>query len=214
VGLEVISIHFPKAAGSSLAENLRRHFGDALALDYGHDPVNPNHVLSEPPILPPGIRAVHGHFRGNRYDDYRGAFRFTFLRDPVSNLISIYYFWRSWPPGSNATHDRFVAERPSIVDFARDCWPIRRLMSLTYFGGVDIGAFDFVGFYETRERDLERLSTQIGANFSGGLHVNPTTSAEADERRALVEDARTLATLRSLLADDIAFYESARQRWD
>lgn len=214
VRLEVVSVHFPKAAGTSLAKDLRAHFGEALALDYDHDPVNPDHRLSDAPMLPAGTRAVHGHFRGDRYRDCRPAFRLTFLREPVSNLVSIYYFWRSFPVHGNPTHDRFVAEQPSIIDFARYCWPIRRLMSMSYFGGIDMVCFDFIGFYETRERDVARLSTLLGAPFSSDLYVNRTNDAEGDDRQALMEDAATLATLRSLLADDVAFYEAARQRWD
>jgi len=214
MSLEVVSVHLPKAAGSSLAAGLRAHFGAALILDYGHDPANPDHILSAAPTLPPGTRAVHGHFRGDRYVDYRAACRFTFLREPVSNLFSIYYFWRSYPAHGNATHDRFLAERPTIVDFARHCWPIRRLMSVSYFGGIDLGSFDFVGFYETRELDLARLSTRLGMPLASDLFVNRTSDADADERQASMEDATTLATLRSLLADDIAFYERARQRWE
>jgi hypothetical protein len=212
--LEIISVHFPKAAGSSLTENLRAHFGSSLALDYSHDPVNANHSLSEPPALPIGTRAVHGHFRADRYREHRKAYRLTFLREPVSNLISIYFFWRSWPSVGNSTHDKFLAERPSIVTFAREYSRIRHLMSASYFSGVDLGAFDFVGFYESRERDLGRLSCDLGIRFSSDLRVNGTSDAEAAERQALLEDTSTLCTLKSLLADDVAFYESARTRWD
>lgn len=74
--------------------------------------------------------------------------------------------------------------------------------------------FDFVGFYEKRERDVARLSTLLGVPLSSDLYVNRTNDAEGDGRQALMEDAATLATLRSLLADDVAFYEAARQRWD
>src|SRR5262249_31928136 len=160
--LELISVHFPKAAGSSLAGALRSQFGDALALDYHHDPVNPDHPLSERPALAEGARAVHGHFRWDRYIEHRNAFRLTFLRDPVADLTPTYTYWPSLPSQGTPTHDRFLSEQPSILDFARSYWPLRRLMSVTYFGGTDIKSFDFVGFYETRVRDLDRLSKQLG----------------------------------------------------
>jgi hypothetical protein len=136
----------------------------------------------------------------------------VFLREPVDNLISIYFFWRASRGGTNPTHDRFLTERPSIVDFARYCRPIRRLMSMTYFGGMDIRSLDFVGFHETRARDLGRLSAQLGVPLVHTIHENATAPDAA--RRALAEDDRTLSILRSLLADDLAFYEKARARWD
>jgi hypothetical protein len=212
LSLELVSVHYPKAAGSSLAAALKAHFGDALALDYHHDPVNPDHSLSERPLLAEGARAVHGHFRWDRYIEHRGAFRLTFLREPVANLVSIYSFWRSLPPQRSPTHDRFLSEQTSIVDFARSYWPIRRLMSVTYFGGIEIGSFDLVGFYETRVRDLGRLSKQLGLSLQSDIYVNRT--APMNDRQLFREDAATVSTLRSLLSDDVAFYEKARERWD
>jgi hypothetical protein len=214
LSLEIVSVHFPKTAGTSLAEGLRRHYGDTFTLDYNHSPVDPTHLVSEPPSLPEGTRAVHGHFRGDRYLEDRSAFRFTFLRDPVANLISIYFFWRAIPSTGLAPHDRFLIERPSIIDFARGSCPLRRLMSLTFFGGVDMASFDFVGFHETRERDLARLSKLVGIPFEADLHLNPTSAAELGERAAMMQDANTLGMLRTILADDVAFYEAVRQRWD
>jgi hypothetical protein len=39
----------------------------------------------------------------------------TFLRHPVDNLISIYFFWRALPEPGHALHARFLRERPSIL---------------------------------------------------------------------------------------------------
>ena len=77
----------------------------------------------------------------------------TFLREPVSNLISVYNFWQTHPEHGNPIHSRFIRERPSILDFAK--FPgFADLMSGIYFGGFDMGRFDFVGLHETREADL------------------------------------------------------------
>jgi hypothetical protein len=209
--MELVSIHFPKAAGTSFATSLKAHFGDALALDYNHDPVNPDHLLSEQPLLSTGVRAVHGHFRGDRYNDHRDAFRLTFLREPIDNLISIYYFWRTQAPHGNATHSRFLLEQPSVTDFARYYWPIRRLMSMSYFGGLDLRLFDFVGFHDSRALDLARLSKRLGIPLSPDVYDNQTGHTE--ERQMLLEDRATLDVLRSVLADDVAFYARARDHW-
>jgi hypothetical protein len=87
-------------------------------------------------------------------------------------------------------------------------------MSSSYFGGVDLRAFDFVGFFESRERDLRRLSSNLGIPLRSDICVNRTTTQEAADRQALMEDTTTLATLRPLLADDVAFYEAVRAHWD
>ena len=80
------------------------------------------------------------------------------------------------------------------------------------FGGMDVGSFDLVGFYETRVRDLGRLSKQLGLSLPSDVYVNRT--APIDDRQLFLQDVATLSTLRSLLSDDVAFYEKARERWD
>lgn len=212
LNLELVSIHFPKAAGSSLGAVLKAHFGDALALDYDHNPANPDHLLRERPTLPEGIRAVHGHFRWDRYIEQRGAFTFTFLREPVDNLFSIYSYWRSVPLHGNAMHRRFLLDPPSILDFARGYRAIRRLMSVTFFGGMDVGFLDFIGFYETRARDLGRLSKRTGLPLESDIYLNRT--APVDDRQLFLQNGSTMSSLRSLLSEDVAFYERAKERWD
>jgi hypothetical protein len=209
MALDIISVHFPKAGGTSLAASLRKRFGEDLALDYDHDPVHPNYALSEPPNFAPNVRAVHGHFRGDRYTG--PAFRMTFLREPVSTLISIYLFWRSYPESAGQLHRRFLAERPDILAFAR--YPaIQNLMSETYFGGVDLHRFDFIGFHERRREDLRRLSRTLDIEFDSDLHLNKTRRA-IDEEQHILSDAPLMAALRDHLSKDVALYAALRDRW-
>ena len=208
MALEIISVHFPKAGGTSLAGSLRVHFGEDLALDYDHDPVHANYPLNEPPHLAPNIRVVQGHIRGDRYAG--PAFRMTFLREPVSNLISIYFFWRAYPESAGQLHRRFLAERPAILAFAQ--YPaIQTLMSETYFGNVDLDRFDFIGFHERRCDDLRRLSGMLGIELDGDLHLNRTTKAIA-EGQAILSNASLVAALRNHLSKDVALYERLLNR--
>jgi hypothetical protein len=209
--VELISVHFPKAAGTSLGAMLRSYFGSDLFTDYDHDPVNPNHDLNESPRLPPGTRAVHGHFRGDRYQSFRSAQHITFLREPVDNLISIYYFWRTTPAHGNAAHDQFLVERPTIFEFAQ-YGPCRQLMSDSYFGWLDLNIFDFIGFYESRIEDLLTMSKMLGVPVDKNIYMNRSSDTEPGERSALKACVKSIATLRALLSGDIAFYERALQR--
>jgi hypothetical protein len=209
--VELISVHFPKAAGTSLGAMLRSYFGFDLFTDYDHDPVNPNHDLNDSPRLPPGTRAVHGHFRGDRYQAFRSAHHVTFLREPVDNLISIYYFWRTLAAHGNAAHDHFVSERPTIFEFA-EYGPCRRLMTECYFGRLDLNVFDFIGFYEFRVEDLMTLSNISGFRVDKDIYLNRLSDTEAAERSALKTCAKSMEALRAILSDDIAFYERALRR--
>jgi hypothetical protein len=128
----------------------------------------------------------------------------TFLRHPVDNLISIYYFWKALPEVGNPVHTRFLHEHPSILEFAMYSG-IRTLMSETYFGGFDMSRFDFIGFYETRNADIPRLSEELGLPLSSAYYENRTV--ETGERHPLDADNSIRRRLNDLLAADVAFYE-------
>lgn len=204
-----VSVHLPKAGGTSTRIALERRFGDRALFDYGRGPLGPR-ALEVEPGLPPGIALVHGHFRPGRYDAVKDAFRLTFLRHPVDLLVSFYFFWREMPHSGGALHRRFLDERPSIEAFA--AWgPINRLSSETYFGGYDMGRFDFIGFHETRAEDFARLNAVAGLDLEAGVHVNRTDN-DRDERRALTDDAGRMARLADILAEDVAFHDRLRAR--
>jgi hypothetical protein len=210
VPLELVYVHFPKAAGTSLIHGLRSHYGDALLADYTHLP--PLDWSHDPALVPDGIRAVCGHFHADRYVKYGHSFRFTFLREPIDNLISIFYFWRTFPPSGFPAHERFLAESPSIFEFA--AYPeMQRLACDAYFGGVDLESIDFVGFFERRSEDIPRLSARLGIPLEATLHINRTAEAFDHERRALKADRHAMARLRQQLTDDVAFYERAWERF-
>lgn len=105
--VDVISVHTPRAAGSSFKQALTTAFGTAaVRFDYGDQPGDP----AAPVNLDPerffaawdardfselkGVRVIHGHFHVNKYRTLPGARRITFLRHPIDRLISHYLHWR------------------------------------------------------------------------------------------------------------------------
>jgi SAM-dependent methyltransferase len=204
---QVVSIHFPKAAGSSLKAQFVSLLGDRVTLDYTHDPLTPSG--KEMARFPQGKRLVHGHFRAKRYDSANDAYWMTFLRHPIDNLISIYFFWRNLPEElGHALHTRFLREQPSILEFA--AYPgVTRLMSESYFGDFDIGRLDFIGFYEDREASFSRLAKDLGLPLVASLHENRTS--ESIERLEIEADISIRRRLNDLLACDLSFYERLRR---
>jgi hypothetical protein len=217
----IISVHFPKAAGTSLAEGLQAHFGERLLRDYETDPVDPLHPRRiaphlypmEPVDLPTSVRAVHGHFHVNKYSLVRHAFRITFLREPIENLLSIYYFWRKYQTDNgHATFQLFKKILPTLFEFAE--FPsIKRLMSQTYFGDVPMSVFDFIGFYDRRDRDLARLEDLLGITLPQ-VHANRMSDDQRESRNSIMNDGKAIEQLRQSLAEDCAFYDRIRQMWD
>lgn len=217
VVMKIISIHTPKAGGTSMLALWKQVFGEeGVLMDYNDPPVNPSAEFLIDPVgwaerrpttLPKHIQAIHGHFRPHKYDLLKDVFRFTMLRHPVDNLISIYCYWKKIPPQPNAVHQYFLTNNLDVLCLAR--LPImQNLYSDTYFGGWDTGRFDFVGRHETRDNDLQRLAKILGININIGLHLNATEPKGVDlERENILSNQTLIGQLTDLLADDICFYE-------
>src|SRR6516225_10146336 len=143
----LISVHFPKASGSSFAGALIAAFGEAAVHcppHYDCDPVDPANPLRISPDWflrhrPRDVKpytVVHGHQPIIKYDLLPSAYRVVLLREPVQNLISIYYYWKNLFDTGFTAHAVFEfvkKERLSLLEMAEI--PImRRLTSRTYFG--------------------------------------------------------------------------------
>ena len=200
-----VSVHFPKAAGSSLKAQFEALLGDQVVLDYGHDPLVAGNRQAV--AFPAGKRLVHGHFHPSRYESTEGYW-LTFLRHPVDNLFSIYFFWIDLPEPGHGLHARFLCERPSVLEFA--AYPgISTLMSETYFGDFDMRRFDCIGFHETRAADIGRLGADLGLPLAAETYENKT--AETAERQDMKADPALRRRIADLLAADMAFYDRLRR---
>lgn len=217
----VVSIHVPKAGGTTFLHLLKQGFGsDAIMEDNEDIPANPasrcemdpeGYFQSRPREIPSHIRAVHGHFKAGKYDLIPHAFRLTFLRHPVDNLLSIYHYWRHIPEQPSPLHQYFLREKLDATGLAR--LPlIRYLYSRTYFGDWDLKKLDFVGFFEQRDRDLGRLSNILGIPMDSALRMNPTSRfIEGKPKEEIAFDV--VERIRDLLADDIRLYEKLYKRF-
>lgn len=210
--MKFLYIHFPKAGGTSLSWQLDEHFPGQILADYSHAPVGGGdirHIRTE--AWPDqSIKGVRGHLHPSRYVNWCDVL-FTILREPVDNIISIYFFWLGFP-ATGPIHTKFLEERPSIEEFAKR-YPLRNLMSEEYFGDFDMDLFDYVGFSDLRQEAFDGISSLIGVPLKHEVHLNKTDVAHEGVRQAIGIDKRLIASLRSTLQDDIRFYENMRAKW-
>ncbi len=191
-------------------------FGPECVLgDYSHDPVDPCGLINvhperyesmKPDSLGP-YAAVHGHFHVGRYDRIENAVRVVALREPVDNLISIYFFWDSLRRASATGHgvfQHFCEANLSLLELAT-VPSLRYLASRYYFRSVDMGCFDLIGDFKDLPKYVADISSLTGVKLRPAPSLNVTP--ESEERQMVMSDTCTLAQLRSLLADDLRFYE-------
>ncbi len=210
----IVSIHTPKAGGTSTRKTLEKAFGiDAVYSDCVDDPSDPESrqyanfpdwMETRPDALPRKVQVVHGHFHPLKYARLADVFWTTILRHPVSNIVSIYNYWLSIPPQPHSLHLKFKRNPVNLLEFAK-IETFRYLYTKTYFGGWDMGSMNFVGSHENRTRDLQTLGEMLGVAFETDLHANDTEDWGMKFDRNI--DANTHAALSDILAEDIAFYQ-------
>lgn len=223
--VKLISVHVPKCAGTSFSEALKKAYGwNRIWFDNDDrplDPASPMHLdpagyrAGRPEVVEAntrGMDVVHGHFHPGKYACLGPDIpRITFLRHPVSRLISHYYFWLGSVRHGHTLHNYMLDNRLTVLEFAQ--LPLmRRLYTGVFFKDVDLARFDFVGACENLDADMAALGRLLGQTFEVERHNVTKTEGYEAQRRALLDDPAAMARLKDLLADDIRFYEAALAR--
>ena len=207
--LELVSLHVPKAFGTSLCEVLIGHYGrHRIVGDYGTflEDGRPGGGRTMRPALSPTAAVVHGHFPAARYAAVPAHRRIAFLREPVRRTLSHYLFWAGEPKHGNPVHDRLLDERLGLLNFA-GLPQIRRFYTETIFGGCDVSSFDLIGVVEDLGRDWPRFQrlTGIAAPLP---HLNRNRfPGYADIVAKVLANQTLMRMLRRILDDDVRFYE-------
>jgi hypothetical protein len=216
--VDLISLHVPKCAGTSLRESLIDAYGeDQIYSDNDDrllDPKSPVNVdrqrflrefNSKRDAILRGKRVVHGHFCMLKYQGIKGP-RVTILRDPVDRLISHYLFWKHLPPHGHSLHDRFLSEQPSLAEFAR--MPgLRHFYERVLFRDIDMGIFDLVGCVERMSQTIAKLEKLTGRKLRFERRNDNQCEHCRQQKIEISAMASVLAELRDILSDDVAFYD-------
>ncbi|NND95358.1 MAG: sulfotransferase family 2 domain-containing protein [Flavobacteriales bacterium] len=165
----IISMHTPKAGGSSFKQLLRKHYGLSLKGDYKDipksfedrtkDAIKFDKRLSSLKILGYkmlGVKCIHGHFLPYKYkkllDDESTIF-ITWLREPTERLISHYYYWqRTSDKRWTSLHKKVIEEGWSLEEFCLS-EEMRNIYG-KYLWNFSVDNFDFIGVTEYFEEDV------------------------------------------------------------
>lgn len=167
----IISLHTPKAGGSSFGQFLKNHFSDKFIGDYNDFPINKTlkerhkqaqknrvkiKLLKQYFYNIKKIQCIHGHFLPYKYKDLYGKKDITFvtwLREPAERLASHYYYWmRAYNKNSAPLHKRVVEENWSFEKF---CFSKEMQNFYSQFlWRFPISNFDFIGVTEYFDEDM------------------------------------------------------------
>lgn len=220
----VVFIHIQKTAGSSIVRAIKNQAGMDL----------PSHgdFAGDKRAFHKDDRFFLGHFGFNRIREIPDPkFCFTFLRDPIDRIISLYYFWKEdadneYPIFQTAKEmdlEAFLqSENPRVrqhIDnvqtwtFVGDCWgevrhQYQHLSSteLLEIAKTNLDTLDFVGFQENYRADSETLFQMLGFDAAvGNVAVNKTAGRPRREDLP----ASTLRLMAPLVELDDELYRHA-----
>lgn len=197
----ILSLHFPRCAGTSFRLYLESVFGDSLFLNYGAF----NSPRSDVSVIPSGTRCIHGHFRGHVFAEvYPDAQKITWIRHPIDRTLSNYFFFKNGPEVSHPLAKPVRSGAMSIEEF---CLHPRVLAEFEYyFRDRALEDFAWVGIVEEVEASMRSLSRLMDLPYRELPAVN-----EVSYDRELVTGA-LLEKVRDVYAQEICIYEQQKSR--
>lgn len=220
----ILSVHFPKAGGSSLKSSLKKALPRHEFLEqYNDDPIVKESLCNKSLIQSqqeayhnlkdkknPYI--IHGHFPAKKFNLLDFDARISIVRHPISWAISLNNYWNQLADKGMSGHSLFVKfkkERPSIEEFFENYEVLRTCLSGSYFTKDDIYNFDFIGIHEKYSESIVKIGKILEVNLTE--RRSNVTKRKKIKQKDL--NPKTLNRLYELFHQDIKLYEQIVNRF-
>jgi hypothetical protein len=160
--VDIVSIHIPKTAGSTFGKIIlpKVYTQQGIFQDYFLPLEDCLKSISEK------CKVVHGHFNAQKYSHvFPNAKLITWLRNPITRLISHYFYWMNSPvwEKSDPAHDlrRSVVESKMKFEEFIEIPDLKNVLSKSLCGRA-LDSLYFVGIQEYFHDDLQELGMMLG----------------------------------------------------
>ncbi len=221
--------HIQKTAGTSIVEITTAHYGKRNCISHGD-------FTSKKPKELAHMQFVSGHFG---YDYAKSLmperYCFTFLRDPVERILSLYYFFRANDPDTFPMYR--IAHKHKLADFLRmgladklvrsriwnnQVWQLACGWGNLSQKGIDgfspnelldlakvhLDEFSHVGFTESFDEDMSIIANALGITLP--MRTVKSNSVSRPKFNDLNDDERSL--LVELTELDRQLYDYAKEQ--
>ncbi len=204
--IEIISVHIPKTAGTSLRNMMLQHYGsDKVCTHYpDSSEVDGTREITDK------TKVIHGHFLIEEYLELYPEIatdqvkKIAWLRHPVTRLMSHYFYNKKYPFSIRQDMNKL-----SLLDYAQLPWKQNEMYK--YLAGVALEDYYFIGIQEFFAEDLRELQTLMGwHNINTNIRDNSSVSEQYYHLiKETLSQPKVLAEIISLNAEDMDLYEQA-----
>ena len=210
--LEIISVHVHKTAGGTFGRALKQVYGE-LQVFSDYEGENLETILAGLSVQP-HVRVIHGHFDARKYKGYfSSAKRIIWLRNPIIQFISGYFFLMSQPLKDvffSEEHKYMVENNIGLLEFAEMGAKNFIPLSDFYCLDVDLTDFYFVGVQEFFQDDLAELKQMLGwADFKREVFNQNKYPNYLENLKEALEDEKLLNKLIAMNRPDLELYQTA-----
>ncbi|MEP6487231.1 DUF4214 domain-containing protein [Microcoleus vaginatus GB2-A3] len=203
-GLEIMSYHIPKTAGTTFFIALTQVYGLHKIAGFLEESL----AVSEG-VEPQTIKVIHGHVPSRKYLFSAQVKEIIWLRDPILRLISLYFFWKTLPRTEDESLHNYVQEKNlDLVEFAK-IPQLRNEMS-QYVGGRNLTDFYFVGIQRFFKDDLTELGEMLNWPEISITYENTNKHKGYNSLvKSILYDSNIMNELIHLNREDLELYQTA-----
>ncbi|WP_339609048.1 sulfotransferase family 2 domain-containing protein [uncultured Planktosalinus sp.] len=210
--LEIIHIHIPKTAGTSLLNVLQKKYSSNEICTIKRKELIKNSIKDNSEIIKNHIskehKILHGHLHYKEIDFVlkmnKDVKIITFLRNPVDRVVSNYLFFKQRIIEGKVNKSELSRKNETLMEYARLEESQNRQSK--FLDGIDLEKIYFLGVMESFSEDIKNLCKKLEINLFEIPDLNKNKHFEISYLKITETE---IQEIKSLNQNDLLLYQKA-----